>query len=169
MAFLSITKYSEKVLRGRAKEVSKITPEIHKLIDDMIETMYRAKGVGLAAPQVGIPLRAIIVDTQKGPLPLVNPEIVSMSRKKVKEEEGCLSVPGFFFEISRSQKVRVRGVSLEGKRIEMEVEDLAARIFQHEVDHLNGKLVLNRIGLIKRLKVMPEVKKRVKEGWKGNE
>lgn len=166
MAYLNIIKYPEKVLRGRAKEIKEISSEIHKLIDDMIATMYQAKGVGLAAPQVSIPLRVIIVDTPKGALPVVNPDIYWKSRKKIKEDEGCLSVPGFFFEIPRSQKVRVRGLSREGKQIEIKAEDLVARIFQHEVDHLNGKLVLNRIGLIKRLKVMPEVKKRAKGDWK---
>lgn len=166
MAFLSITKYPERVLRTRAKEVKEITREIQKLIDDMVETMYQAKGVGLAAPQVGIHLRVIIVDTPQGALPVVNPEIVSISGKKIKEEEGCLSVPGFFFSLARSQKVRIQGISRDGKRLTMEAEDLVARIFQHEIDHLNGRLILNRIGLIKKLKVMREVKKRAKGDWK---
>ena len=165
MAYRKITKYPERVLRTRAKEVKEITSDIQKLIDDMIETMYQAKGVGLAAPQVGISLRVIIVDTSRGALPFVNPEVVLMSRKKIKEEEGCLSVPGFFLEIPRSQKVRVRGLTREGKLIELEAEGLTACIFQHEVDHLNGKLVINRISVIKKLKVMREVRKKVKEGW----
>jgi peptide deformylase len=166
MAYRKITRYPERVLRTKAKKVGKITPEIQRLIDDMIETMYQAKGVGLAAPQVGIPLRVIIVDTPEGAIPVVNPVISSMSRKKVKEEEGCLSVPGFFFEISRSQKACVTGLTREGKRIEMEAEDLVARIFQHEVDHVNGKLILNRIGVFKRLKIIHKVKKRAKEEWR---
>lgn len=163
--YLAITKYPERVLRTRAKEVKEITKDIQRLIDDMVETMYQAKGVGLAAPQVGVALRVIIVDTPQGAIPVINPKILSISGKKLKEEEGCLSVPGFFFSLARSQKVRVQGISRDGKRLEMEAEDLVARIFQHEVDHLNGKLVLNRIGLVKRLKIMSQVKKKMKAGW----
>jgi len=166
MSYLRITKYPEKILRIKAQKVEEVNSEIQKLVDDMIETMNQADGVGLAAPQVDVPLRVIIVNTPEGALHMINPEIVELSREKITEEEGCLSVPGFFFKISRSKRVKVRGLTYEGKTIEVDVEDLGARIFQHEVDHLNGKLVLDRIGIMRKLKILPEVKKRAKEGWK---
>ena len=166
MSYLRITKYPEKILRIKAQKVEEVNSEIQKLVDDMIETMKQADGVGLAAPQVGVPLRVIIVNTPEGALHMINPEIVELSEEKITEEEGCLSVPGFFFKIPRSKKMKVRGLSYEGKTIEVDVEDLGARIFQHEVDHLNGKLVLDRIGIMRKLKILPEVRRREKEGWK---
>jgi peptide deformylase len=167
LAVLEIRKYPDPVLRRKAKPVAEITPEIQKLIDDMIETMYAAPGVGLAAPQVGISLRLTVIDvsTKDDPHPLlvlINPVIIS-AEGELNEEEGCLSVTDFQSNVIRYAKVRIRATDRDGKTYEAEGEDLLARAFQHELDHLDGILFIDRISPLKRDLFKRRIKKNIKE------
>lgn len=145
MAIRFIVKEPDPVLRERAKPVPKITPNIHKLLDDMADTMYEAQGVGLAAPQVGILKRVIVMDCGEeygGLIELINPEITNKEGEQF-GPEGCLSIPGLQGDVRRAQKCTVRGWDRNGQDIEIVGEDLLARCIQHEVDHLNGVLFLD--------------------------
>ncbi len=157
MAILEIKKYPDKILK---EKTTLIDPEsiknddLQRLIDDMTETMYAMRGIGLAANQVGIPKRLCVVDIsireQKNPLiVLINPVIIGREGKE-EAEEGCLSLPGYLQTIKRSAKVIVKAFDREGKTIEMEATGLLARVFQHEIDHLDGLLIIDRISPIKR-------------------
>ncbi|WP_058301653.1 peptide deformylase [Gorillibacterium timonense] len=141
MAIRIIVKQPDPVLRQTAKPVPKITPNIQKLLDDMADTMYDAPGVGLAAPQIGILKRAIVMDVgdEHGLIQLVNPEIFFKEGEQL-GPEGCLSIPGLLGDVKRAQRVKVRGIDREGNEVEIEGTDLLARCIQHEVDHLNGVL-----------------------------
>ncbi|TMV51884.1 peptide deformylase [Paenibacillus mesophilus] len=141
MAIRIIVKDPDPVLREKAKPVPKITPNIHKLLDDMADTMYDAEGVGLAAPQIGILKRVIIVDVgdDNGLIELINPEIVSKEGEQF-GPEGCLSIPGLRGDVNRAMKVTIKGLDRNGNEIEITGSELLARAFQHEVDHLNGVL-----------------------------
>jgi len=154
MSVLSIVKYPEKVLRDKTVPVGDIDGCLQKLIDDMIETMYAAPGVGLAANQVGVSKQLAVIDIslrdENIPLiVLVNPEIVHFEGE-IEEEEGCLSIPDYTTVIKRAIKVGVRGFDREGRPVEIEAEGLLARALQHEIDHLNGVLFVDRMGRIKR-------------------
>ena len=147
MAILPIRRAGDPVLREKARRVRTIDSSIHKLIEDMWETMYDAPGVGLAAPQVGVPLRVIVIDVhdpEREPIALVNPEIVKRSGERVLDE-GCLSVPGFRGEITRSVKVLVKGIDpYTGKEVRIKSEnDLFAEALEHEIDHVNGILYID--------------------------
>lgn len=151
MAVLKVVKYPNKVLKTKTQEVSEITAVERKLVKDMIDTMYAENGVGLAANQVGVSKQIFVAsaDQIKGKeLVFFNPKIIK-KEGTVKEFEGCLSVPEFYEPVRRSKKVWIKGMSLEGKMVEMKGEGLLSRIFQHEIDHLNGKLFIDRLGLIK--------------------
>lgn len=141
MAIRIIVKDPDPVLREQAKPVPKITPNIHKLLDDMADTMYDAEGVGLAAPQIGILKRVIIVDVgdDNGLIELINPEIVSKEGEQF-GPEGCLSIPGLRGDVNRAMKVTIKGLDRDGNEIVITGSELLARAFQHEVDHLNGVL-----------------------------
>lgn len=154
MAVLEIRKYPDEVLRQRAEPVKEINKGILKLIDDMIETMYAAPGVGLAAPQVGVSLRVIVIDISmrekgSGLITIINPEVLYFEGE-VDEEEGCLSVPDYRAQVKRSEMITVRGLDREGRVVEIEGKELLARALQHEIDHLNGTLIIDRISPIKR-------------------
>ncbi len=154
MAVLEILKYPHSVLKKRSQEVEKIDENVRQLIQDMTETMYDANGVGLAAPQVGVNKRIIVLDVspmdpEQDLLALINPEIM-VEEDEIDHEEGCLSVPECQETIKRKQKVRVRGLSPEGKEIELEAQGILAIALQHEVDHLNGVLILDRMSGLKR-------------------
>ena len=141
------------VLRQRANEVAEVSEVTRQLIRDMFETMYAEEGVGLAAPQVGISERVIVVDPQQDDLPafaLINPEILEASKETEKGEEGCLSIPGLRELVERSQRVVVRGLTPEGEARQLDLEGLPARIIQHEVDHLDGVLFIDRVSALKR-------------------
>ncbi|MET3210534.1 UNVERIFIED_CONTAM: peptide deformylase [Paenibacillus sp. PvR008] len=129
------------VLHKVAKEVTKITPNVQKLLDDMADTMYEAEGVGLAAPQVGILKRLIVVDAgdEHGLIKMINPEIVSEEGEQL-GAEGCLSIPGLNGDVRRAEKVTVKGLDRNGKAITVTATGLLSRAFQHEIDHLNGVL-----------------------------
>ena len=132
------------VLRQRAAEVTTIDGRLAKLADDMIVTMYEAPGLGLAAPQVGVEKRLFVYDVGDGAKTLINPEIVE-SDGEWAYEEGCLSVPGLSWEIVRPKQVHLRGVDLDGNEVSVEADEILARAFQHEIDHLDGVLLLERL------------------------
>jgi peptide deformylase len=148
---LEIVKYPNPVLRKKCEKVESLTPEVKKLIEDMIETMREGGGIGLAAPQVGILKRIIVVETPEGPRGFVNPKVVRRSRKKEVIEEGCLSFPSLFLKIKRAREVEVETLDEKGKRIK--VQGLLARVLQHEIDHLDGILFIDKIGFWQRLKL----------------
>ena len=163
MAIREILKYPHPVLKKRSREVDQTDVELKKLIQDMSETMVDAGGVGLAAPQVGISKRVIVVDVspidpRQSFLVMINPEIVS-EEGDVDHEEGCLSVPDCLEKVKRKEKVRVRGISPEGREMEMSGEGILAFALQHEIDHLNGVLILDRVSPLKRDVYRRKVKK----------
>jgi peptide deformylase len=150
---LNVRILGDPILRQRANEVAEISEVTRQLIRDMFETMYAEEGVGLAAPQVGIGERVIVIDPQQDDLPafaLINPEIVEASKETEKGEEGCLSIPGLRELVERSVSVMVRGLTPEGEARELNLEGLPARIIQHEVDHLDGVLFIDRVSSLKR-------------------
>lgn len=154
MALLEIKRYPADVLKKKATPVTDIDKDIQRLIDDMVETMYAAPGIGLAAPQVGISKRVIVLDVgyrdgNSDLLTIINPEII-LENGIIDSEEGCLSIPGHMVTIKRSGKVVVKGLNRNGKPIEIEAEGLLARALQHEIDHLNGILIIDRLGPFRR-------------------
>ena len=164
-----IVKYGQPVLEQRGADITEFnTPELHQLIEDMFESMYAAKGVGLAAPQIGIGKRLAVIDTTTGEDPgqkivLINPEIVSIEGTQ-KSEEGCLSLPTFREQVNRPKRVTVRAQDVTGKTFEMTGEDLLARAFLHETDHLNGKLYISHISALKRDLIRRKIRKLQKLG-----
>ncbi len=164
MAILEIKEYGEPVLREKALPVEEVTPEILNLVKDMAETMYTDSGVGLAAPQVGVPKRIILVDVdveEDGLIVLINPMIIK-SEGEVVAEEGCLSVPGIYSQVKRSSKVTVKALNENGDPIEITKEGLTARALQHEIDHLDGILFIDRIGRMERQILLNKLKKKKK-------
>ncbi len=166
MALLAIKKYPEKILKERTVPIETLNDNIQRLIDDMVETMYAARGVGLAANQVGVSKRLCVIDTsireEKSLLiVLINPAIIEKEGAE-EAEEGCLSIPGYIPTIKRSAKVFVRGLNREGKSIEIEATGLLARALQHEIDHLDGLLIIDRISPIKRQFFKKRYKKSLK-------
>lgn len=154
MSVLAIKKYPDEVLKKKALPVEKIDKALQRLIDDMIETMYDAPGIGLAAPQVGASIRLIVLDVniedeESEPVVLINPEITETDGL-VESEEGCLSVPECQTKVKRAEKVTVKGLDRDAKEITIEADGLFARALQHEIDHLNGVLILDRISPLKR-------------------
>jgi len=167
MAILNICVYPDPVLRQKAEPITKVDAGIRRLMDDMVETMYDAPGIGLAANQVGRPLRLIVVDLQReddehGLIVLVNPEIVEASGEIV-WEEGCLSVPDFFSNVKRHESVVVRGLDADEKPVEIRTDGLLAVALQHEIDHLEGRLFIDHLNPIKRDIFKRKWKKRIKE------
>src|SRR5262245_49621998 len=145
MAVLGLRQYGDPILRQAAASVSGVTPDIKTLISDMVDTMWHQIGVGLAAPQVGVSLRIFVMDRGKaGTRAVINPVIVEQNGR-VKEEEGCLSLPGVFAEVERSQWVRVSALDGEGQPQTFEASGLEAKIVQHEIDHLDGVLFIDRL------------------------
>ncbi len=144
MALYPIRTFGDPVLRTPAAPVDDVSSALQRLIDDMLETMYEAPGVGLAAPQIGISKRIFVADVGDGPFVVVNPEIVETSGEWT-FDEGCLSVPGRFWPITRPGFARVKGVDLTGQAVEYEGDELMGRVLQHEVDHLDGMLLLERL------------------------
>lgn len=142
MSLRLIVKHPDPILREKSVPVKHITANIHKLLDDMAETMYAANGVGLAAPQVGINKRVVVIDVGEGIIELINPEIIAMEDEQI-GPEGCLSIPGLTGEVKRARKCKVRALDRDGHEFELEGEDLLARAFQHEIDHLNGVLFID--------------------------
>ncbi len=170
MALRKILLYPDPYLRKKCAPVEEIDGEVLKLLDDMVETMYDARGVGLAASQIGVDKRIVVIDVSPrktdgddededegekieydgpGLIELINPEIVS-SEGEVTGEEACLSIPGFVSEVKRKQKVTIEAYNREGRLMEIEAQDLLARVFQHEIDHMDGILFIDRLSRLKR-------------------
>lgn len=164
MAVLEILKYPHPLLKKRCKDVEKVDEGTKKLIQDMIETMYAANGIGLAACQVGISKNIIILDVspmepQHDLFAVINPEILT-GEGEIDHEEGCLSVPDCFEKVKRKEKVHVKGISPEGEIIEIGAEGILALALQHEIDHLNGVLILDKISGLKREIYRKKLKKK---------
>src|SRR6185295_6164368 len=164
-----IVKFGDPVLEREADNVTEFdTPELHKLLEDMWESMYAAKGVGLAAPQIGVSRKIAVIDCSNGERPqdkivIINPQIVHVEGKQV-GEEGCLSIPGFREQVRRGKRVTVKAQNAKGEEFEMTGEDLLARAFLHETDHLYGKLYITHISALKRDLMKRKIKKRQRAG-----
>lgn len=168
MAILKIELYGAPVLREKAKSVETLTPEIQRLLDDMVETMRHAGGAGLAANQVGVPLRVMVVDVgiHEGKEDLVyfiNPEY-TLQEDEMVQEEGCLSIPKIFERVKRPARVAVKALDREGKPFELEGYEFMAKALSHEIDHLDGVLFIDRLSPIRRDIVKRKIRKLIKDG-----
>src|ERR1051325_4095164 len=164
-----IVKYGDPVLEREAEDVSEFdTPELHKFLDDMFESMYAAKGVGLAAPQIGVGKKIAVIDCSNGENPaekivLINPSILKVEGRQ-DGEEGCLSIPGFREQVRRGKRVTIKAQDAKGAEFQMTGEDLLARAFLHETDHLYGKLYITHISALKRDLMKRKIKKKQRAG-----
>jgi len=163
-----ILRYGDEILRQPAAPVQGITPEIQQLIDDMIETMYAAPGIGLAAPQVGVPLRIFVADVSGGHNPtelltFVNPEFVERDGTQ-REDEGCLSVPGFNAAVTRSLRAVLKGLGRDGREQVIEATGLLARCFEHEMDHLEGTVFVDRLRGLQKDLIVRKIRKLARSG-----
>jgi len=159
MAPYQIRVFGDPVLKQVAKEITNVDGALVKLVDDMLVTMYEAPGIGLAAPQVGVQKRLFVYDLGDGPAALVNPVIAETDGEWV-YEEGCLSVPGLSWEILRPNRVHLVGYDLDGNEVDLEVDEIAGRLFQHEFDHLDGKLLLDYLDDEQRREAMKILRER---------
>jgi peptide deformylase len=150
MSLLDIHLLGDPVLRRETTPVGAVSDELRRLIDDMFETMYAAKGIGLAAPQVGRLERLAVVDVDDSPIAIVNPEIVLSGGPTAKAEEGCLSIPEIYGDVERPAEITLRALDRDGKPFELAADGLLARCVQHEVDHLHGKIFIDYLSLLKR-------------------
>lgn len=145
MAVLPVRRFGDPVLRQKAKRISKVDKSIRRLVEDMVETMHDAHGVGMAAPQVGVSLRLVVIEAAEGEITvLVNPEIVKSHGERI-VDEGCLSLPGYIGEVKRSTNVTVKAQNLDGKEIRIKADELLAQALEHEIDHINGVLFVDRL------------------------
>ena len=172
MALRDIIILPDKRLRLVSEPAKAIDPELRRLVDDMFETMYEAPGIGLAAIQVGVPKRVIVMDLAKkddpkAPLVFINPEVTWQADERATYEEGCLSIPDYYEEVERPSAVRVKFLGLDGKPEEIEATGLLATCLQHEIDHTNGILFIDYISKLKRSMVMKRFKKAAKRGEPG--
>jgi peptide deformylase len=161
----SIRVFGDPVLRERASEVTDVTDALVRLADDMVDTMRAAPGLGLAAPQVGVQKRLFVYelpDSDDGPKAIINPTISDVSGEW-EYEEGCLSVPGLYFPIIRPKQIHLTGYDLDGNEISLEADDVVARLFQHELDHLDGRLLLELLEPDQRKQAMRELRKRLEQ------
>jgi len=167
MAIRDITKLPDPVLKKVSRPVEKITPDILALMDDMLETMYAAPGIGLAAVQIGIPKRLVVADiareeAPRNPLYFINPEIIWASEELNEHEEGCLSIPEVYDKVKRPAQVKIRYLDRQGTEQEMHCDGLLATCIQHEIDHLNGVLFIDRLTRLKRDRVIKKFSKAAK-------
>ena len=161
MATLTILEYPDPRLRIKAKPVERVDDGVRRLIDDMFETMYAAPGIGLAASQVDVHRRIIVVDVsenQDAPHAFINP-VITVSGGTIESDEGCLSVPGFYEPVSRAERIRVVGLDRDGQPIDLELEGLLAVCVQHECDHLEGKLFVDYLSNLKRSRIRRKLEK----------
>jgi peptide deformylase len=166
MALLPILSYPDPRLHKVAKPVSQVDERIRQLVDDMLHTMYEAKGVGLAATQVDVHERIVVIDTSEErnqPLVLINPEIIEASEEMLEWEEGCLSVPTIYDKVDRHARVKVRALNRDGQTYEFEGEELLAVCVQHELDHLLGKVFVEYLSPLKRNRIKAKMVKRIRE------
>ena len=165
MAILEILEYPDKRLRTIAKPVTEVTDKIRKIIDDMFETMYEAPGIGLAASQVDVHLRIVTMDLSEDkdePLVLINPEVTVLDGELESMQEGCLSVPGFYEDVTRVEHCLVKALDRDGKEFELEARGLLAVCIQHELDHLEGKLMVDYLSPLKRNRIKSKLEKQHK-------
>jgi peptide deformylase len=161
MAILNILRFPDQRLRKKARPVEEVTDDIRRLVDDMFETMYDAPGIGLAATQVNVQWRVVVIDVSEGrdePRVFINPEILEQRGEEIMEE-GCLSVPGIYAEVKRANWVRVRALDRDGNPWEIETDGLLAVCIQHEIDHLDGKLFVDYLSELKRKMVRKRLEK----------
>lgn len=164
MALLPILRYPDPRLHTRATQVAEVNDEIRQLVSDMAETMYEAPGIGLAATQVNVHKRVVVIDVSEdksGLLALINPEIIARSGEQVCEE-GCLSVPGIYDKVTRAEKVRVRALNPKGETFEFDAEGLLAVCVQHELDHLDGKVFVEYLSLLKQTRIKGKLAKKAR-------
>jgi peptide deformylase len=154
VSLLDLRVFGDPVLRGETKPITTITDELQRLIDDMFETMRAAKGIGLAAPQVGRTERVAVVEVEERKLVIINPEIINRGSGRLKAEEGCLSIPEVYGDVERPATVTVKALDREGKEFSIDAEALLARCLQHEIDHLHGRLFVDYLGAFKRRSAM---------------
>jgi peptide deformylase len=166
VSLLEIRVLGDPILRQETKLVGDVTDELRRLIDEMFETMYAAKGIGLAAPQVGRNERVAVVHVENTKLAIINPEIIE-TEGSIKGEEGCLSIPELYGDVERAQRVVVRARDRDGNPFEVEGHDLLSRCLQHEIDHLHGKLFIDYLSVLKRKAAMRKWTKE-KEKYPGN-
>ena len=165
MAIRDILHYPDPRLRNRAEPVARVDDEVRQLIDDMLETMYAAPGIGLAAIQINVPQRVVTIDISERsdqPLCLVNPEILDLTGR-VETEEGCLSVPGIYESVERADWIRARALDRDGQPFEFEAEGLLAVCVQHEIDHLDGKLFVDYLSQLKRQRIRKKASKQQRQ------
>ncbi len=161
MAILDILHFPDPRLRNKAKPVAEVDDSIRRLVDDMLETMYEAPGIGLAATQVNVAKRVVVIDLSEEknePLVLINPEIIEKAGVE-KMEEGCLSVPGIYELVTRANNIRLRALDRDGNPFEMEADELLAVCIQHELDHLEGKLFVDYLSSLKRQRIRKKLEK----------
>jgi peptide deformylase len=159
VALLEVKLYGDPALRRKASHVREVTPELRRLIGDMVETMYHQIGIGLAAPQVGIPYRLLVMDDGKGGArALINP-IITGRGGSVVDEEGCLSLPGIFGDVERSKWISVQATDEDGKPIDFEAQGLLSRVIQHEMDHLDGVLFIDHLSPVARDRIKKKIQK----------
>lgn len=161
MSVLNILEFPDERLRKKAVAVPFVDDKIRQLVDDMLQLMYQSKGVGLAATQVNVQKRVVVIDVSENkdkPLCLINPEIVGQEGAE-ESEEGCLSVPGFYEKVKRAEKVRVKALDRDGKPFELEADQLLAVCLQHEIDHLDGKLFVDYLSPLKRQRIKKKLDK----------
>jgi peptide deformylase len=161
MAIRTILHYPDPRLRQVARPITRVDAEIHRLVEDMAETMYAAPGIGLAAVQIDVAQRVVVIDVSEGRNALqvfINPEIIEHDGKQV-FEEGCLSVPGIFDEVERARHIRVRALDRNGQPFELEVEGLLATCIQHEIDHLDGKVFVDYLSRLKQTRIRKKLEK----------
>jgi len=165
MALHTIRVFGDPVLKQRATEVTNVDAALVQLTEDMVDTMWAAPGIGLAAPQIGVQKRLFVyeVDRREGPKVIVNP-VISEARGEWEFEEGCLSVPGLYFSIVRPKEVHLTGYDLDGREISIDADELAARLFQHEIDHLDGTLLLEHLDKDQRKAALRELRRRTLDG-----
>ena len=162
MAKLEILEFPDPRLRTVAKPVEKVDDELRKLIDDMFETMYDAPGIGLAATQVNVHKRVIVMDLsddKNEPRVFINPEITPLTQELAPYEEGCLSVPGFYEKVKRPARVKIKALDRDGNEVEIEADELLATCIQHEIDHLEGKLFVDYVSRLKRDRIKKKLEK----------
>ncbi len=150
MAIYRVVEVGDAILRDKALQVTKLGPHIDKLLDNMRDTMYANQGVGLAAPQIGVPKRAIVVDVGAGLVEFINPVLAETAGTQI-DSEGCLSIPGVMGEVTRAERVKVKGLNRAGDEIELEAHGFFARALQHEIDHLEGILFIDKAKNLKKV------------------
>ncbi len=157
MAILQIRTFGDPVLKERCREVTEITDKTKRFSQDLIETMYRSSGLGLAANQVGVVERIFVFDIGEGPRVCINPEVIFESDEQLEQEESCLSLPQVAVVVARPAEMEIEFTDLDGKRARLRGEGLMARLFRHEIDHLDGRLLLSRLSREERLKAMRQL------------